>query len=175
MTVVYPDGVPSLGATKLTALAGVAILTAPDLSTEIAAVTTVEVTGYLFADGYNPGGTQGKGTRRRRLGATTTREALNAAQHNSPTIQYTHDPNEIDSATGNEAREAFVEGSEWFFLERRGPDSDDVFAVGDRVRVHHLRMGAQFEMDSTDENGEFYVMQETEYVNQGPVIGVVAA
>ena len=125
MTVVYPEGVPSLGASKLKALVEVADLEAPALATEINAVTSVEVTGYLFFDGYNPGGTQGKGQRRRRLGASSSKEGLNAAQWTSPTIQYTHDPNEIDSATGNEAREAFVEGTEWVFVERRGPDSDD--------------------------------------------------
>lgn len=173
MTVVYTESVPSLGATKLAAVVTVADLEAPILATEIKAVTSVEMTGRIFADGYNPGGSQGKGSSRRRLGATTTKERLNSAQHTSPSLQYPHDPSAADDATGNEAREALQEGTVWNFVERRGPDSDDDWAEDERVRVHKLKMGKQFEMDSTDENGEFYIMQETEYVNEGPITGVV--
>jgi hypothetical protein len=53
---------------------------------------------------------------------------------------------------------------------------DDVFAVGDRVRTHYVELGPQWESgDVTDENGEFYIMQDVIYVARKPVIGIVAA
>lgn len=175
MTVVQPDGVPSLGATKITATLAVATLTAPSLASEVGAATAVEISGYLFADGWNPGGSQGKGQARRRLAATTTKETLNPAQWTSPTLQYAHDPNAGDADPGNEARELLKEGVEVFIIERNGQDADEAFAVGDQVTVHHLRMGRPFPQRPTDENGEFFIMQETEYVNDGPVEGAIAA
>ena len=78
---------------------------------------------------------------------------------------------------GNEAKELLLEDARIYFVERLGLDAvDDPFAVGDRTRTHFLRLGAQIPSgDRTDENGDFYIMQETEYVNEGPVDGVVAA
>lgn len=174
MTVVYPEGTPTLGNVKVIAVASVADIAAPT-TTELAA--GVDLSCYLMADGWNPAATQGKGTRARRLCSTRNRETLNPSQWSGPTLRYTHDPQANDAADGNEARELLQEGALLYFFERQGLDAqDDAIAAAERGRVHYLELGEQFEMgDPNDENGEFFVMQETAYVNDGPVTATVAA
>lgn len=177
MTVVFPEGTPILGNTKVLATPAVASMAAPSLATEIGAATAVDLSCYLLPDGWNPTGTQGKGTRPRRLCSKTTQERLNTVAWAGPTLRYIHDPQGADADAGNEARELLVEDATLYFIERMGLDAqDDPFTATERVRTHHLRLGAQIPSgDRTDENGDFFIMQETEYVNEGPVDGVVAA
>lgn len=176
MTVVYPEGTPTLGTTKLKA--GIVIptsLAAPSLATDVNAASSVEITGHLFAAGWNPSGSQGKGSRAARLGSTSTRDSLNRAQWTAPTLQYVYDPTADDAAAGNEAKELLVEGTEVVLYERRGLDADTALIATHRVRVHHVRVGAQIPMgDAADENGEHFISQETEYISD-PVDGVIAA
>lgn len=175
MTTVYPEGTPTLGNTKLAALVAVAAPAAPKLATEINAATSVEISCFVYPAGWNPTGTQGKGTKPLRLCTKTQRDSLNRIAWTAPTLQYVYDPQAADSAVGNEAKELLVEGAIVYIVERRGIDSDDPFATTQQVRTHHLRLGAQIPSgDLTDENGEFFITQETEYVTD-PVDGVIAA
>lgn len=175
MTTVYPEGTPTLGNTKIKAAVAVADPTAPSLATEINAVTSVDISCFVYPAGWNPSGTQGKGTKPLRLCTKSQRDSLNRISWTAPTLQYVYDPQADDSAAGNEAKELLVEGAEVFIVERRGIDSDTAFAADQRIRTHHLRLGAQIPSgDLTDENGEFFILQETEYVSD-PVDGVIAA
>lgn len=175
MTVVYPEGTPTLGNTKLKA--GIVIptnLASPSLATHVNAASSVELTGHLFAADWNPMGSQGKGQRAVRLGATFTRDALARAQWAAPTLKYIYKPELADNGVGNEAKQLLVEGTVVVLYERRGKDADIAWAAADRVRVHHVRVGAQIPLgDAADENGEFHILQETEYI-VFPVDGVIA-
>ena len=174
-TLVMPEGTPTLGNTKIVACVSLANPAAPDLSGEIGAGTSVELSCFVYPAGWNPTGTQGKGTKPPRLCTKSQRDALQRVSWTAPSLQYVYDPQAADNATGNEAKELLAEGTVVYVVERRGVDADTEFAVADRVRVHHLRVGAQIPSgDLTDENGEFFIMQETEYVTD-PVDGVVAA
>lgn len=177
MTVVFPEGTPILGNTKVTAGVACASLAAPDLSAEILALTSVDLSCFLLPDGWNPTGTQGKGTRQRRLCSKTTQERLNTVTWAGPTLRYIWDPQGAPSDAGNEALELLVEDTNIYFWERMGLDAqDDAWTAGERVRTHYLRLGAQIPSgDRTDENGDFFITQETEYVNEGPVAGIVVA
>ena len=175
MTTVFPEGTPTLGNTKLKAVAAIATPTAPSLATEVNGASSVDISCFVYPAGWNPTGSQGKGTRPLRLCQKSQRDSLNRVSWTAPSLQYVYDPQAADSAPGNEAKEMLVEGAEVFIVERRGIDSDDAFAASQMVRVHHLRLGAQIPSgDLTDENGEFFIMQETEYVTD-PVDGVLAA
>jgi hypothetical protein len=174
-TLVMPEGTPTLGNTKIVACVSLANPLAPDLSGEIGAGTSVELSCFVYPAGWNPSGTQGKGTKPPRLCTKSQRDALQRVSWTAPSLQYVYDPTAADNAAGNEAKELLVEGAVVYVVERRGVDADTAFAASDRVRVHHLRVGAQIPSgDLTDENGEFFIMQETEYVSD-PVDGVVAA
>lgn len=175
MTMVMPEGTPTLGNTKIKAAAAVADMLAPKLATEINAAGSVDISCFVYPDGWNPSGTQAKGTKRPRLCTTTQRDSLNRVSWTAPTLQYVYDPQADDSAPANQAKEMLVEGAEVYIIERRGLDADAVFAATQRVRIHHLRVGAQIPSgDLTDENGEFFITQETEYIDD-PVDGVIAA
>lgn len=175
MTLTVPEASPTLGATKLLAVPTMASMAAPDLSTDIANVAAVELSCFVYADGWNPSATQARGTKRARLCQTTTRDSLNRATYVAPTIQYTYLPQELDSAPGNEAKELLVEGAVVYIIERIGVDADTAFAIGDHTITHHVRLGRQIRSgDRSDENAEFFITQETEYVTD-PVEGVVVA
>lgn len=174
MTEVYPEFAPVLGAVKVAAVVAVADPAAPKLATEINAATSVGLTCALMAGGWAPTGSQGKGTRRRRLCDRSTAEVLNAVQYSIGALMYT---------TGNpqapetEITNLMVEGARIYIVERLGEDEDNVWAVADRVRTHYVELGAPIKVyDTADDNGEFTISQEVVYVNgSGPVDGVVAA
>lgn len=173
MTMVMPEGTPTLGNTKLKAVVAVAAMAAPKLATEINAVSSVDVSCFIYPAGWNPTGSQGKGTKPRRVCETSQRDSLNSVQWTAPSLQYVYDPQEDGSDPANAAKTLLVEGSVIYIVERRGLNADTAFAVVDQTRTHYLRLGAQIPSgDITDENGEFFIMQEAEYV-LNPVDGIV--
>lgn len=173
MTIVHPESAPVLGNVKVKAVIDVVDLAAPKLATEINAGTSFDMSGALMANGWTPATTQGKSTRQRRLYSTADVEQLNPAVHSIGTLMWS----EGDPQSPNADLVALmVEGAEIYFVERLGPDSEDVFAVADKVRTHYLRLGKPYRVyDTTADNGEFYMAAEAVYVNNGPVDGVVAA
>ena len=177
MTIVYPEGTPTLGNTKVAAAVAVADLEAPKLATEINAATSVDVSCYLYPAGWSPTASTAKGTKPPRLCDKVTREQFNRTTYSIGDLQYVYDPQAADSASGNEAKELLTEGTQIYLIERIGLDAQaDAFAVGDRVRVHYVELGPQIPSgDRTDENGEFFITQSVIYVNDGPVDGVIAA
>lgn len=175
MTVVQPEGTPTLGNTKVAAVVTVADLAAPKLATEINAVTSVDISCYLYADGWTPSGSQAKQARKRRLCSRKDVESLHTVTYTIGALRYSHDPQAADAAAGNEARELLQQGVLINLVERQGLDAlEDPFTVAERVRTHYVELGEQFESADTDENGEFYIMQEVSYVNDGPVVGIIA-
>lgn len=177
MTVVYPEGTPTLGATKVVAAVTVADGTAPKLATEIDAATSVELSCFLLANGWNPDASTAKGTKPARLCSKTQQEQLNRTTWTIPDLMYSYDPQADDAAAENKAKALLVEGARIAVVERRGPDAqDEPFAVGDRTRTFFLELGPQIDSgDLTDENGEFYIKQSAVLVGEAPVHGVVAA
>lgn len=177
MTVVYPEGTPTLGNTKVTVAVAVANLAAPKLATEILAATSVDISCYLYPAGWAPTATTNKGTKPARLCSTNQLEQFNRTSFGFSALQYVHNPQAADVAVGNEARKLLVEGAKLYFIERQGLDADTVaWAVGAMSITHYLTLGPQIRSgDRTDENGEFYITQEAVYNNAGPVNGVVAA
>lgn len=177
MTVVYPEGTPTLGATKVKAVLAITDLEAPSLADEIDDASSVDISCFLYPAGWSPTGTTAKGTKPNRLCSKTTIEQLNRTTWTLGDLQYVYDPQDDDSADANAAKAILTEGTSVYLVERIGLDSDDeAFAVGQQVRVHYVTLGAQIPMgDRADENAEFYIMQSLVYKNSGPVDGVIAA
>lgn len=177
MTVVYPEGTPTLGNTSVVAVQTVADEEAPSLATEIGAATSVDISCYLYPAGWNPGANTARGTKPPRLCSTTQQETLNRTTYTIGDLQYVYDPQAADSDPGNEAKEILTEGTEVYLVERIGLNAqNEAFAVGQQTVTHHVRLGPQIKSgDRTDENGEFFITQPVSYVGDGPVDGVVAA
>ncbi|WP_426243686.1 hypothetical protein [Nocardioides sp. LHG3406-4] len=177
MSITIPEGTPTLANRKVKAVLSVVDRLAPKLATEYNAATSVDVTAHLFNDGWNPTGAQAKGERKKRLASRKGVESLNATTFTLAALQYSHLPQEDDSAPGNEARELFVEGLKIDLIELQGIDGETgVAAVGDRTIDHWVELGTQIYMgDPADENGEFFIYQELVYVlPSGPIHGVMA-
>lgn len=178
MTLVIPDGTPTLGTTRVKVLVTMPSLTAPSLATAINAATAVDISCYLFPEGWAPTGTTAVGTRRARLCQKSQVEVLNRTTYAAGALQYVYLPQTADAGTGNEAKLICAPGAKLYFVERLGPDSQTVaFAQSQRIRTHYLELGPQIvSYDPTDENGEYFITQQAVYVNgAGPVDGVIAA
>jgi hypothetical protein len=178
VTTIQPDGVPTLGATSVIACVAIADMAAPSLATEINAATSVDLTFFLTANGWNPTATSNKGTRPARLGSKRQRESFNRTTFSLATLMYVFDPQLPDTDAQNKAKALLAEGTTVYFVERIGPDAETVpWAVGDNVIVHKMTLGVQANGgDRTDENGEFVKNQDAIYANlEGPVEGVLAA
>lgn len=177
MTVVMPEGTPTLGAVKVKAVLSVTDTAAPKLATEINAGTSVDISCHLLADGWMPSAETAKTTKKRRLCSKSDTEQLSTTTYRVGALRYIHNPQAADAAANNEARNLLKSGLKFYFVERHGLDAQTgAFAVGQHVRTHYLVLGPQIRMNDPDENGEFYILQEVAYVAAGgPVDGIVAA
>ena len=139
MTVVYPEGTPTLGNTKVAVMVACAALAAPKLATEIGAVTSVDGSCYIYPAGWAPTASTNKGTKPTRLCSRKQAEQFNRTQYTFGDLQYVHNPQAADAAAGNEMRKLLVEGTKLYFVERQGLDAQtDSFTVGEFVIVHYL-------------------------------------
>lgn len=165
---------PSLGNIKVAAVVAVASTAAPDLSSEIDAGTSVDLSCAFLAEGWNPTGTQAKTTRKRRLCSKSDVETLGPTTFSIDALQYSvGDPQSPDAST----TALMVEGARVYLVERLGKDADTAWAVGDDTLTHYVELGAPIQMrDAGSDNGEFYIQQSVVYVNQsGPAAGTVVA
>lgn len=176
MTVVYPEGTPTLGTVSVRAVLTILSQVAPKLATEINAATSVKADLYLQPGGWNPTGATAKGTKPARLASKRDTQALNRTSYEIADLMYAHDPQGDDSDPGNEMKEVCVEGAKLYIVERRGPDAeDDAWVVTEKVRTHYIMLGPQIPMgDPADENAEHFIQQSLVYINNGPVDGVIA-
>jgi hypothetical protein len=177
MTLVVPDGVPTLGAIKVKGVLTIANSAAPSLATEINAASSKDISVLLYPAGWSPTGETAIGTAPARLGSKTQKQQFNRTTYSIGSLQYVHDPQGLSSAAVNAAKTLLTNGLSIHLVERRGPDATSVvFAVGDKVRDHYVVLGAQIEMgDAADENGEFWIQQAVHYISaDGPVSGTIA-
>lgn len=179
MSITIPEGTPTLANTliKVNPAGDTEDRTAPKKATEIDAATTLHFGCFLYADGWTPTASTAKGQARRRLCSPRSAERLNTTTYSIGALQYSHNPKTADSAPGNEAREAMQEGLKVDIYEGQGIDGQTgSVTAGDRIRTHWVELGPQIDSgDQTDENGEFFIMQEVVYVTaDGPIVGIVA-
>lgn len=173
MTVIYPEATPVQGNTKVKAVLTVADTAAPKLATEINATSSVDVSFFLHD--WAPTATQNKGTAPRRVGDTAMLDKLGNTNFSIPTLTYVYDPQGDDTTSDNKAKALLAEGTEVYLIERLGLSAKSTdFAVTQKVRVHHVRVGTQVHgTTGTDEFSEYQISQEVEYV-EVPADGVIA-
>ena len=173
--VVFPEATKVQGNKSLVIMQDVAVLTAPDLSSEINALTSVNGTFYIYGK-FAPTAEANKGSAPARLGDKIEREEFGRVKNAIEDLMYVHNPQEDDTDEANAVRAAMPEGAEVYVLERVGPDAETAdYAAGQRGRIHHLRCGPQSWVDTDDsEFGEAAIKQAVSYV-EPPVICTVVA
>lgn len=153
MTVLFPEATKVQGNTSVVVVQTVANMAAPDLSSEVNAASSVNVSCFLYGD-LNPTVTTNKGEAPRRLCTTQVFQQFGNTTYEVPDLQYVYDPQSDDTVDANKAKAALAEGSEVFLVVRRGLNAQtDAVAAGDRVDVWNVRLGPQNR--STTGDGEF--------------------
>jgi hypothetical protein len=161
MTVIMPEGVPVLGNTAVKWVAALADPDSPTV-TEInaAAPATLDLSCYLFAEGWGPTQDVSKGAAPRRLCQRVQFERFSATTLQLEDLRYIINPQGAAGSDGKKAYEALTEGANGYFVERLGLDArTDDWDTGDFVNVIPVTLGPRMIVGDTDENGDFSVMQ----------------
>lgn len=156
---INPTGVGVQGNYKVVWVETIANLSAPTAA-EINAGTSLDVSYYLYADGWQPGVTANRVTSPRRLASRTSTERFGTTTETLGDLVYVVDPQAAAGSNGKKAYEALTEGSTGFFVERPGDDADTDIVAGDFINVYPVEVGPQvITGDTTDEAAEFRVVQ----------------
>lgn len=153
MTVLFPEGTKAQGNVSVTVVQTIADMSAPSLATEINAVSSVNVSCFLYGGGVG-NKTTNKGEAPRRLCTTDTFQQFGNTSYDVSDLSYVYNPQADDAAEGNEAKAALVEGSDVYLVVRKGLDAKtSTYAAGQFVDVWHVRLGPQNRTTTGD--GEF--------------------
>lgn len=174
MTVYFPTATNVQGMTKIQGCAAVATPTAPDLSSEIGAAGSVDLSCYF--DDWNVEISQNEGSAPARLCTTTQLPVPGNTQFSAIPISYVYDPQAADSTNDNKAKALLTEGSIIYFVVRKGLDADSVdWAAGQYVETYKFRCGRQnLVKTGTDEFAEYEVSQKL-YPLDEPEFGQIVA
>lgn len=165
MTVIYPEGTGVQGNISVKIVLAIADTSAPSLATEINAVSSLDISCFLHAGGWNATVTPSKGNAPRRLCTREQLQQFGADTYDLADLVYSFDPQAPDSDDANLALSTLTRGLEVFAVERLGMDArEEPFAVGQFVNIHPIRLGHQVETgDTTDEFAEFTITQSVIY------------
>lgn len=176
MTVLFPEATQVYGNTSVLVVQTMANPAVPDLSSDINAVTTVNVSCFLYSGGVGTS-TTAKGEAPKRLCTKSVLQQFGSTTYEVTDLQYTYDPQAALSGDGNEAREALVEGTDVYLLIRRGLDAQDTaYAVGQRVDVWHVKLGPQNKTQTGDGDFDEYSITQSVIALSPPVedVAIVA-
>lgn len=161
MTLIMPEGVPTLGNTAVKWVASIADAESPAL-TEVNATApgSLDISLYLLAENWEPGQDTGRGTPPRRLGQRKQYERFNTTTQNLADLRYVVNPQGAAGSDGKKAYETLTEGLNGYFVERLGLDAKtSAWAAGQFVNVIPVTLGPRLIVGDTDENGDYTVMQ----------------
>lgn len=171
MSVFEPEAVESQGNIKVVALPAVAVKTAVDLSTEVAAGIDVSLTFNM----WNPVRTPNTGTAPRRLGTRDQFPREGNMQYQAIAVTYPYDPQADPDDPNNVAKDTLTEGTVQEFLVRKGPDADVALAVADKYELWECRCGAQIEGQSGDDEFAEFQIQQNIYPLRKVAYGAIVA
>lgn len=173
MTVMMPETQKSQGFSRLVVL---------DTAANLAALTTAEITAgeiltcYLYGDFTSEGG-ENVGEGPRKMCSRKVPQEFGNTTDTITDLQYSHLPQELDAAPGNEARALMTPGTTKILVEFQGMDGKgSVFAAGDRYIAHRVKLGRQRKGRTGDgEFDQFAITQSVIYADGSePVEGVLA-
>jgi len=160
VSITYPEATPVQGNTKVQIVASIADLDSPDLSTEINAVASLDISCYIRD--WNPELQSNQGNAPARLCTTVQLPVEGNTQFNPIEIRYVYDPQADDTTDDNALKALFVRGAEFYAVVRKGLDAQNTaWAVGQRVEVWKIRCGRQnFVRSGDDEFSEYEISQQ---------------
>jgi hypothetical protein len=140
---------------------------------EVGSASGIQLTGYLYADGFD--GVTAEPSRNaapRRLADTQTYEALGTTAFSVSDLTYSFDPQAAAASAPKKAKEVLPEGTSGFLVRRQGIDRNTNIAAGQFVDVIPVSFGPQIPVNtSTDESAEVAIRQPVT-VTGAPAINV---
>lgn len=128
---------PADGNVKIAWVPTIADPTAPTAA-ELVASGVVDISCYLTADGWTPGGSQATVTDDRLCDVQTYAQPGRTTR--TLALRYIENPG---SSTNNKAVTTLIAGTAGYFVERRGLAFDTAFAATQKVTVWPVKMGLQ--------------------------------
>lgn len=177
MTSIYePEAVPVQAMVKIAFVTALADPAAPDISSEIKAVTSVEATMVIRQ--WNPTANVNTGNAPARLGTRVQQPVEGNVQRQPIAVTYPYDPSVADSDVNNKLKALLAQNTLIYAVVRKGTDIETDWTAADRCDVWHLRCGYQSEEESAegnqDEFAEFEIHQNL-FPLVSKVIGVIVA
>lgn len=169
MTVVFPEAVKAQGNVSVTVVQTIANTAAPSLATEINAVSSVNVSCYLYSGGVGTSSTN-KGEAPRRLCSTDTFQQFGNTSYDVSDLSYLYDPQGDDADEANEAKAALTEGTDVYLVVRKGLDAKDTaYAASQKVDIWHVRLGPQNRATTGDGEFDEFAITQPVIVLESPV------
>lgn len=155
-----PNGVQTFGKEKWVWVPTIADPTAPTI-TELTAGTTLDITGFLYADGFEGfGADTSRVNAPRRVLDTVQYQTLGTTTFNMGDLQYQYGPQAAALSDEKKALETLVEGAAGWLVRRFGIDADTDLAAGQFVDVGPAELGPQVPVKTAaDETGEASIQQ----------------
>ena len=160
MSIITPEATPVQGNTKAQFVLAVPIIATPDLSTDINAGTSIDVSCFLRD--FNPEMSSNSGNSPGRLCTTVQLPVEGNTQFSPIEVRYVYDPQAATSTDDNKLRLAAVRGTEFFLVVRKGLDATaTAWAAGQYVETWKFRAGRQnYVRSGTDEFSEYEISQQ---------------
>ena len=175
MTVIFPEAVKQQGNTSVTVVQDIADTSAPSLATEINAVSSVNVSCFLYGGGVGTA-TTNKGESPRRLCTTETFQAFGSTTYDVTDLSYVYNPQGDDTDEANEAKAALTEGTDVYLVIRKGLDAQtSAYAAAQLVDIWHVRLGPQNRTTTGDGEFDEYSITQPVTVLEAPVYDVEIA
>jgi hypothetical protein len=174
--VLYPDATKAQGNVSVTIVATIAAPTAPDLSSEINAAGSVNVSCFLFDNGSLVTANTNKVTAPARLCTTEQFQELGNTTYEVADLQYVYDPQAASSTSDNKAKALLLEGAEVYIVERlglpAGGSTPTDYAVGQYVNVYHVRLGKQNRVRQGDAEAAVFAITQSAILIDPPTYDV---
>ena len=158
MTLVYPTATPAQGNTKVQVCPAVPILTAPNLSADINAAGSLDIS--CFVRDWNPEITNNQGSAPVRLCTTVQLPEEGNTQFSPIELRYVYDP-QAGATDDNKAKDLLVRGTILYAVVRKGLDAQATdWAAGQMVEVWKFRCGRQNHLKSGDDEFAEYEIKQ---------------
>lgn len=161
MAVIEPAGVAVLGNVNVIWVSAIASGTLAPSVAELTASSpaSLDISGYLLAESWEPGQDVSKNASPRRLSQRSTFERITTTNLTIADLQYVFDPQAAAASDPVKAMEVLTEGLAGFFVERQGKDRNTAVAAGQFVNVIPVTLGPQLPMSPSDDGADFIVQQ----------------
>jgi hypothetical protein len=166
VSIIFPEGITARGKIKLKAVLTMANTATPALATEINAASSLDVSCFVYGDGWAPNLEQNKVEAPLRLCTKRTVDKFGNVKFTLQDLHYVVDPQGAPASNNVKAYETLTPGLKLYFVERQGLDAELTnYAVGQFVNVHPIELGPErlITGDPSDEANEFMVIHPMAY------------